>query len=128
MLLFLITLTQPLESLVSSIFQSQYSPNPITSHLSTTTTLIQGEWGGREAQEGGAIYIRIADSLCCTAETQPCEAIIFKQYNKIFKKRERGLPGWSRDEDGAPNAGVQVQSLVRALEPACHSGEFMCCN
>ena len=79
MLLFLLTLIQPLETLVSSIFQSQYSPNPITSHLSTATTLIQGEWGGREAQEGGAIYIQIADSLCCTAETQPCKAIIPQQ-------------------------------------------------
>ena len=25
--------------------------------------------GGREAQEGGDICIHIADSLCCTAET-----------------------------------------------------------
>ena len=26
-------------------------------------------WGGREAQEGGDIYMHIADSLRCTAET-----------------------------------------------------------
>ena len=28
-----------------------------------------GGGDGREAQEGGDIYIHIADSLCCTAET-----------------------------------------------------------
>ena len=33
--------------------------------------------GGRtEVQEGGDIFIYMADSLCCTAETQYCKAIV----------------------------------------------------
>ena len=30
---------------------------------------IGGEWGGREAKEGGDICMHIDDSHCCTAET-----------------------------------------------------------
>ena len=38
--------------------------------------------GGREAQEGGNICIRIAYSHCCTAETNT-KAIILQQQLKI---------------------------------------------
>ena len=37
-----------------------------------------GGGGSREAQKGGDICMHIADSCCCTAETQYCKAIIFQ--------------------------------------------------
>ena len=37
-----------------------------------------GDGGGRKVQEGGDICIHIADSLCFTAETQHCKAIILQ--------------------------------------------------
>ena len=44
-----------------------------------------GELNGKEIQKGGDVCICMADSLCCTAETN-----IVKQLfsNKIFRKEE----------------------------------------
>ena len=41
----------------------------------------EGRQGGREAQKEGDICIDTADSLCCTADAQHCEAPIIN-----FKK------------------------------------------
>ena len=59
--------------------------------------------GGREALEGGDIYIyihiRIADSHCCTAETQRDTAIIHqlkeKPEDRLVKQSSLGSPGFS---------------------------------
>ena len=40
--------------------------------------------GGREAQEGGDTCTHVADSLCCTAETN---TTLQSNYIPIFKKR-----------------------------------------
>ena len=42
-----------------------------------------GEWGGREAQEGGDICIHMADSHCSGAETN---TILESNYTPIKKK------------------------------------------
>ena len=46
-------------------------------------------WGGREVQEGGDICIHIADSLCCTVETN---TTLYCNYTPI-KKIIMSVPG-----------------------------------
>ena len=45
--------------------------------------------GGRDAPEGGVIYILIVNSRCCTAETQHCKTIILQL--KILKLKITSL-------------------------------------
>ena len=47
--------------------------------------------GGREVQERGDVFIRIADSLCCSAETN---TTMWSNYTSLIKKKETQMPIW----------------------------------
>ena len=82
-----------------------------------------GGVGSRELQEGGDIDIHIADSLCCTAETNTCCKVMTLQkiYIKVKLMPRKEAPSPLTLEEKQPS----VDFLTQMSHPvSCHPKSF----